>query len=53
MSIGLAFWIIILVGLCIGLYFSWPNRQLSGGLVVVFVLLCLLGWHVFGPPIHG
>jgi hypothetical protein len=53
MSIGLVFWIIILVGLIVGLYFSWPNRSLSGGLLVVFVLLVLLGWHAFGPPIHG
>jgi len=24
-----------------------------GGAVLVFVLFALLGWKVFGPPLHG
>lgn len=24
-----------------------------GGTLLLFILLLLLGWHAFGPPIHG
>lgn len=56
MSTGLAFWILMLVWLAFGLFgvavsggawYSW------GGNLLVFILLVLLGWHVFGAPIHG
>lgn len=24
-----------------------------GGTLLLFILFLLLGWHAFGPPIHG
>ncbi len=30
----------------------WPWRSL-GVSVVIWILLTLLGWQVFGPPLHG
>ena len=51
MSIGLAFWILMLVWLVFGLWASWPNHMLVGGNLLMFVLLLLLGWHAFGAPI--
>lgn len=53
MSIGLLFWIIMIVGFVFGLY---TNRATMGGWamnnIVVWVLLALLGWAVFGAAIH-
>lgn len=57
MSFGLVFWILMLLWLVLG---CWSNRAsikagafsgLGGGLLL-FILLLLLGWKVFGPPIH-
>jgi O-antigen ligase len=57
MTLGLAYWILMLVWLVFGtaLHFG----LIAGGLVAVigspiliFVLLLLLGWQVFGPPMH-
>ena len=52
MSLGLAFWIIMLLVII----FNWPNRNWGppwAGSLVLIVLLFLLGWKVFGFPIHG
>jgi len=53
MSIGLAFWVIMLVWLVFGVWSSWPDLKSSGGTGLLFILLVLLGWKVFGPPIHS
>jgi hypothetical protein len=56
MSIGLAFYILMLLWLVFGFWTSWgptPNYPLIGGNLLLFVLLLLLGWHEFGAPIHG
>jgi hypothetical protein len=56
MNIGLAFWIIMLVWFVFSL--AWHFGALGvygplGGAVLIFVLFLLLGWKVFGPPLHG
>jgi hypothetical protein len=55
MSIGLLFWIIMIIGIVLwGWAFAQPTvpfAQYHPG--VLWVLLALLGWGVFGPPIHG
>jgi hypothetical protein len=57
MSLGLAFWIIMLLWFLLGL--AWHFGVMTGiygplGFsVVLFLLLGLLGWKVFGPPLHG
>ena len=53
MSLGLAFWIIMLIWLIFGSYWTWGNHYVMGGNIMLFVLLALLGWRVFGAPIHG
>lgn len=53
MAIGLMFWILMLLWLVLGLWWTWPNYHLVGGNLLLFILLLLLGWKVFGPPIHG
>ncbi len=58
MTMGLAFWILMLLWLVLGIWHRWPgggavNYPLVGGDLLLFILLILLGWHAFGPPIHG
>lgn len=55
MSAGAWFWILYVVCLLFGSWALWPTdgkfRPL-GGLLVVFILLGLLAWRVFGPPLQ-
>lgn len=56
MTLGIAFWILWLVWFVFVSWSSWPvggNVKPLGGSLVLFLLLALLGWKVFGPPIHG
>jgi hypothetical protein len=52
-SIGVVFWVIMIVGLLFGLYTNRtaPLPWVSNNLVL-WVLLALLGWAVFGAAIH-
>ena len=62
MTIAFAFWILMLLWLVLGIFCAWPTSAPGqpsariyapfGGQILLFVLLCLLGWHEFGPPIH-
>lgn len=58
MSIGLIFWILMLLWLVLGLY--WNRTDLAGGNfapfggnLLFFILLFLLGWRVFGFIVQG
>jgi hypothetical protein len=59
MTIGFLFWLLMILWLIFGLYWSWPATPAPaafwpiGGHFVLWVLLFLLGWKVFGFPIHG
>lgn len=53
MTFGLAFWILMLIWLAFGLWQSWPNHSVVGGNLLLFIVIVLLGWKVFGAPIHG
>jgi hypothetical protein len=54
MSFGLMFWILMLIWLFWGVWHSWPNWQgWAPSNLLLFVLLLLLGWKTFGPPIHA
>jgi hypothetical protein len=57
-SLGLIFWILMLIWLVFGLVWNWPNSPAApygpiGNTILLFVLFLLLGWHAFGPPVHG
>ena len=54
MTFGLVFWILMLLWLIYGLW-GWYSPQPNvwwghGGFL--FILFLLLGWKVFGAPIH-
>jgi len=53
MTLGLAFWILMLLWLVFGLWTTWPNHYLVGGNLLLFVLLLLIGWKLFGAPLHA
>ena len=55
MSLGFAFWIIMLIWLVFGglLHFGMIAAAYSGvSTLLLFVLFALIGWQVFGPPLH-
>lgn len=53
MTLALAYWILLLVSAVFGFWSSGWNVRTFGGSFLVFVLLVILGWKVFGAPIHG
>lgn len=57
MSIGLLFWILMAIWLVFGFAQNWGAVPGSYGLwghsVLLFILLLLLGWAVFGAPLKG
>jgi hypothetical protein len=56
MNIGLAYWILMLIWLVFGLA-VWQGAVGPygpvGSTLLLFILLLLLGWRVFGAPVHG
>lgn len=57
MSLGLIFWIIMLLWLLGALYWNWPGNApptywLFGNSMLLFILFLLVGWQIFGAPIH-
>jgi hypothetical protein len=56
MTIGLAFWVIMLIwfvfGLLVHLGVVAGVYGLAANTLLLFVLFLLLGWAVFGPPLH-
>ena len=57
MSFALVYWILMLLWLIFGLWSNWPAGPATakplGGTLLLFILLVILGWKVFGPPIHS
>jgi hypothetical protein len=56
MSRGLLFWVIYIVCLILwlcGSFLGSPYLHYAGGGVIEFILIGLLGWQVYGPPVHA
>ena len=53
MSAGLCFWIMMLVWFVWGFWNNRANLPAAGGDLLIFLLFLLLGWRVFGAPVHG
>jgi hypothetical protein len=57
MSIGLLFWLLMIIWLVFGFAQNWgvvPGPYgLWGHSLLLFILLGLLGWAQFGAPLHG
>ena len=55
MSLGLAFWVIVLVAVVFGVlvHFGMVGGVWAGANnVVLLVLVILCGWQIFGAPLH-
>lgn len=56
MSAGIWFWIIYVVIGVFGFYLGYTSpatdRRMGGALLLIFILVGLVGWGVFGPPIR-
>jgi len=54
MPMGLLFWLLMVLWCIFGLYWNWPAAGapqrvgVVGGNLLLFILLFLLGWRVFG-----
>lgn len=53
MTIGLVFWIVMLLWLVWGVWRNRANLMGGGDMAIEFLLFLLLGWAAFGPPIRG
>jgi len=56
MTIGLLFWVLMLIWLIFGFTRDWEGWRGWGGVgstLFLWVLLALLGWHVFGPMLRA
>jgi hypothetical protein len=56
MTLGLAYWILLLVACVFGfaLHFGYASTTwgVGGNSLLLLALLIILGWQVFGPPLH-
>lgn len=56
MSLSLAYWILMLLWLVFGLWSNWPAAggiRPLGNTLLLFLLLVIVGWKIFGAPVHG
>ena len=57
MPLSIFFWILMLLWLVLGLWTSWPGQPglpygPLGSNLLLFILLLLLGWAVFGAAVR-
>ncbi len=52
MFIGTVFWVIMIVAAVFGVVWRDNPRLLHGCTILFFVLIGILGWHVFGPAFY-
>jgi len=56
MTIGLLFWLIYILSLIFSIWGYYPfvqaNYRPFGGSILMYILVGLLGWAVFGAPIR-
>jgi hypothetical protein len=57
-SIGLLYWILYVIAVIFGPLAAWPRDPATGwrpfgGSLLLFVLLFLIGWKLFGPILNG
>jgi len=56
MTLGLCFWILMLIWLVFGIawHFGYVagTYAAGGNSLLLFILFLLLGWQTFGPPLH-
>lgn len=55
MTLDILFWIVVFMILIFGAVWGYNGRQWPygpfGGVFILFLLICMLGWRVFGPAV--
>lgn len=52
MTLAILFWVIMTVWLIFLIGSNWPPKGTFAATFVVWVVIAILGWQVFGPAIH-
>jgi hypothetical protein len=56
-TLSLLFWLLMVLWLVFGLGWGWPRdaaaRYVFGSWLLVWVIIALLGWRVFGFVVQG
>jgi O-antigen ligase len=53
MSLGILYWLLMVLFLVLGMWSSWPNLRAGSPNILLFLILVVVGWKVFGPPINS
>jgi len=54
MPLGILFWVLMIIWLVFGYWSNLPQSppwSRFGGSILIFVLMAIIGWQVFGPAI--
>jgi hypothetical protein len=51
MSRGILFWMLMILWLIFGFVVYWPGYYVIGSHVLLWVVIALLGWQVYGPAL--
>ncbi len=49
---GMLFWVVYLIALILTIWLGWPWGLGGIPILILFVLIGLLGWGVFGKPVQ-
>lgn len=49
---GILFWVIFVVAVILYGFLNWPFSRTTWGGFIIFALIALLGWQVFGPVVQ-
>jgi len=52
MTAGIWFWILYVLSLVLTGFWNWPFNQAHAPWGLIYILIGLLGWGVFGAPIR-
>jgi membrane protein implicated in regulation of membrane protease activity len=55
MSLQIAFWVVAIIAFLVGVKSRYSPAEPAwsfGNTLILFVLILLLGWQVFGPALH-
>ncbi|MHB8533372.1 MAG: hypothetical protein ACYDC2_11700 [Solirubrobacteraceae bacterium] len=58
MTLGILFWVLVLLWVLFGFYWNYSDDPRlgrvgpRGNMILLLALIVLLGWGVFGAPVH-
>jgi len=54
MPMAIAYWILMLLWLVLGLIYLWPHAAIfvTGATIIQFLLFLIIGWKLFGRPLQ-